>query len=153
MAKINLNDYAEIDRFRGFLIYKRIDEGKRPVYVCKHRKYNSGAMSDHLTDIKILAKELDSEAFGLGHISGYRYGGVPPEEVYRGVKIGKYLYRDHAIDLPRFFANCVPPNNKLGRLFDKLKTGLTGSSVPEVREKIDTLISKLPDKVQAYFPR
>ncbi len=68
--------------------------------------------ANHLVDAKIRAKEYIGEMIGRGVLTGYFHGRLPPaEEVYRNVRLGRFVYRSDAIDLLEYGAFVAPDKN------------------------------------------
>ena len=152
----DLKLYKKIGDQRGFDLFRRKSKkGTEPKYVFQGKGItkNEEGSAENLTDIKILAEERYFTIFGPGVVSGYRFSSPPPEGVYRQVIIGKFLYRDNTIALPRFMAKIIPQN--IGRDTIKFLNNteiVTGFTVLEVREKIDKAIETLSDDLKQYFP-
>ncbi|MCY4171436.1 MAG: hypothetical protein OXE59_04740 [Bacteroidetes bacterium] len=163
---MNWDDYIFVSEDSGFFIYKHKYDKGTPQYAYRGMRdevKDDWDTANNLTDIKIKIQEYIYTAFGNGVISGYRMTSQPPpEEIYRNVAIGKFLCRDEAIDLPRYFAAVTPrytktKDGKFSRgvrdwpLFGSEHVRIMENTVPRVRKRIDEEIEKLPQELQKFF--
>ena len=93
------------------------------------------AMSDDrsLIDLKIQLDEHNLGIYGPPYITGYGLGGYPPEETYRGVRIGKFTERDNAEFLPRYTA---------GLELDGEFVWVDRMTIAEVKKGLDELLDE-----------
>ena len=71
--------------------------------------------------------------FGMGDfpLTGYSFSNLPPVEVYKGIKIGRYKLRTKSKHLPKYGA-------PVGRSYD---SRVDGHTVKEVRKQIDGILT------------
>lgn len=154
------SDYTQVGVEQGFDLYQRKSkDGKGPRFAFRStRGLTKGVWgaADNLVDLKIRVDEYVKYHFGLGIATGYRMGGGPtmqPEEIYRKVGIGRYLWRDKAVDLPAYMAMVRP--YKTGKLlpsaFDKETVLVEGNTVPQVRKNVDRAIDNYSKAYQKHF--
>ena len=86
-----------------------------------------------LIDLKIEIDEHIASMFDIFPITGYGLGGYPPEETYRGVRIGKFVKRDNAEFLPRYTA---------GLELDGEFVWVDRMTIAEVKKGLDELLDK-----------
>ena len=86
-----------------------------------------------LIDLKININEYMMGIYGPPYITGYGLGGYPPEETYRGVRIGKFTERDNAEFLPRYTA---------GLELDGEFVWVDRMTIAEVKKGLDELLDK-----------
>ena len=112
--------------------------------------------ADNLTDLKIRVDEYLKYHLGLGIATGYRMGGGPtkqPEEIYRKVGIGRYLFRENAVNLAAYMAVVTPYRSKelLPDLSYKDIITVEGNTIEQVRKNIDRAIDSYTKAQQKYF--
>ena len=107
---VDWKKYTEITEVKTIKVYRAKDKKTKPQFAFRGQGLleDEEGTADNLTDTEILAEETYMTVFGLWVISGYRYSSPPHEGKYRGVVMGKDLYRDNTIALPRFFARIIP---------------------------------------------
>ncbi len=157
---IRWNEYQRIREYENFDIFQRRGEGFPQFAFRGNRSDNRGeeGTADSPKDVNILIDEYWSKHIGLGPVSGYRrVKQPPPEEIYRDVVIGKFLFREEAVHLKKFMAIVRPDIGKKDKA--KLRLGffdrqvmLEGDSVSELRGLIDEVIDQLPAKYRKLFP-
>lgn len=145
---------------QGFNLYKRKSkDGEGPPFAFRALggmfKGTWGG-ADNLTDLKIRVDEYLKYHLGLGIATGYRRGGGPtmnPEEIYRQVGIGRYLFREKAVALPAFMAMVTPYKQKerLPSFFVTKAVMVEGNTVEQVKKNIDRAIGSYPKAHQKYF--
>ena len=155
-TKINWNDYVYLSHKDGFLIFKHKEEKGKPKYAYRGERTmvkGETGTTDSFADIKILIDEYIGIHFSNGIASGYRITSYPlPDQVYRNVAIGKYLYRDEAVNLPKFIAIIRPYNNMDGWNWSEISTvKIEENTVAHMKKRIDHAISELPKKYAKFF--
>ncbi|MCY4158636.1 MAG: hypothetical protein OXF48_03395, partial [Bacteroidetes bacterium] len=107
---VDWKKYTEITEVKTIKVYRAKDKKTKPQFAFRGQGdlEDEEGTAENFTDIKILAEEAYMSVFGLGVLSGYRYSSPPHEGKYRGIVMGKYLYRDNTITLPRFYARVIP---------------------------------------------
>ncbi len=55
-------------------------------------------------ELRILVDEHLDGVYGPPAVTGYGLGGWPPEETYRGIRIGKFRRRNYTENLPSYLA-------------------------------------------------
>jgi len=153
---MNWNDYTDFSKRKGFRILKHKHKNGVTKYAFRGDNEDfkdDWGVAEHLVDIKILIDELIHTNFGNGVVSGYRMTKQPPpEEIYRNVVIGKYLWRDQAIRLPKFMAIVQPKNSfTIQDWKDSYRTLVEEYTVARVRKAIDAAIAELPRKFHKFF--
>jgi len=108
LDKMKLSDYKKVDKYR-FIDLLEHKKGKSPKYAAYFTWFLDGEKDwitdeNSLTDLKIKIDEYELAAFGPGILTGYAFRGEKPEEVYRTIRIGRYVLRDRATHLPKFAA-------------------------------------------------
>ncbi len=155
------DEYQKVSEIRGFEVFQHMED-KAPKYVFRGNEEMTegyGDTANNMTDIEILIDEHYRQHLGLGIATGYRRTGNPPaEEIYRDVRIGRYLFRDKAIDLPKFVAVVRPEDldksdhKKLRRSAWQHQIRVDGNSVQEVKDRIDEAITVYEPKYRKLFP-
>ena len=109
--------------------------------------------AETLNDIKILIEEYIAYHFSNGIASGYRRTSYPPpEDLYKNVAIGKYLYRDNADKLPKFMAIVRPYTNSRDWPWGDAPTvKVEENTVNLVKKGIDKAIAEMPKKYSKFF--
>lgn len=153
-------NYASVGIEQGFNLYKRKrKDGEGPPFAFRALggmfKGTWGG-ADNLTDLKIRVDEYLKFHLGLGIATGYRMGGGPtmqPEEIYRKVGIGKYLFREKAVALPGFMAMVKPykTGERLPSFFIDKSVLVEGNTVGQVKKNIDRAINSYPRAQRKYF--
>ena len=157
--------YKYRQAYNEFSLYEHITSAK-PRWAARPRPGMASPMVDYYTanyveDIKILVDEYFLFYEGQGHIAGYRQGDLPKaEEVYRYVRIGKFILRDKAIELPKLYARVFPLERKVKGMNQLLKqnefwaraVNVEGYSVAEMKQLIDQAINSYEKKDQFFFP-
>ncbi len=148
--------YTQIDKVSAMEIFRAKNKRTNPEFAFKGTgeilEQETG-FSDNITDIRIMANERYWAVFGPGVISGYRYSSPPHEGKYRRVVMGKFLYRDNTIKLPRFYARVIPRDTKFD-VYSKFltrDTEVVAYSILELKEVIDERISKFPKSLKRFF--
>lgn len=113
-------------------------KGGHPNYVVIERNTDSkrirvSAKADSKTDLDILMKEGEMLRFGMGDfpLTGYGFSILPPVEVYKGIKIGRYKLRTNSKHLPKYGA-------LVGRSYD---SRVESHTVEEVRKQLDGILT------------
>ena len=153
---INWDKYQWFEEFEGFEIFRR-QEGNIPKYAFRGiDKLVKGAWgtAEHLTDARTIIVEHAKVNFGNGIASGYLRTKMPgPETIYRGVAIGKYLYRENVVDLPKFMAVVRPYelDHPTFRLPYGVAQTVTGDTIEDVKKLITKTIKGYPKKYHFLF--
>ena len=153
MAKLNWKNYQRFGQHKGFYLFERV-KGTSPIYAFRSISTDPvtiwGTTNFSKTDLKILAEEsVLGGGFGPGILSGYAFRNDKPAQVYRGVKIGRYVLRSEATDLPKFGAHVVPP----GKYSVSTDIFVVSRSLKEMQRKIDEAISGYPTASRRLFVR
>jgi hypothetical protein len=112
-------------------------KGGHPKYVLIERNTDSKriqvrATAESKTDLDILMEELKMLMFGMGDflLTGYGFSNLPPVEVHKGIKIGRFKLRIKSKHLPQYGA-------LVGRGYD---SKVEGHAVKEVRKQIGDIV-------------
>ena len=153
------SDYTQVGVEQGFGLYQRKSkDGKGPRFAFRSTFgtfKGAWGRANNLTDIKIQVDEYLKFHIGLGISTGYRMGGGPtmePEEIYRKVGIGRYLFRDNAVDLLPYMALVIPYKSRehVPFFIDNAEV-VEGKSIEQVRKNIDRAIEGYPKIHQKHF--
>ncbi len=121
-SKLNPKDYKKLQAYSSEDIYVHKKKNGKPKFIAvtargpamesmieskaPYKDFRVTAVDDRsLIDLKIQVDEFLMGTYGPPFITGYGLGGYPPEETYRGIRIGKFTERDKAEYLPRYTAS------------------------------------------------
>jgi len=143
MPDPNLKDYKKVEKYRFIDLLEHKSKDGSPKYAAHFTWFLEGEKvwytdENSLTDLKIRIEESNLGLFGPGVLTGYAFRGDDPEEVYMGVRIGKYVERDRATHLPKFSARFF--------IGDSAETSelkfVDGRTVADVKKEIRKILSK-----------
>ncbi|MCY3999223.1 MAG: hypothetical protein OXF06_10355 [Bacteroidetes bacterium] len=152
---MNFDDYIfETDK-DGFFIFKHKEDDGSPKYIYRGVRdlvKDETGSAETLNDIKILIEEYIAYHFSNGIATGYRRTSYPPpEDLYKHVAIGKYIYRDKADKLPKFMAIVRPYQNIDWPWGEAPTVKVEENTIALMKKGIDKAIADMPKKYKKFF--
>lgn len=150
------SEYTRIGMSHGLELYKHKKEDGKPAYAYWSVE-GDWAVAENPIDLNTLVREYELVNRGRGIATGYSSGDEPkmnPETIYRSVAIGKYLFREKAINLPKLVASVMPYRSEefIPVFFrEGGRKVVEGDTIKEVRTKIDKAINSYPKLYREYF--
>lgn len=143
LSKLKKEDYVKIDQHDAYDFY-RSKGTSRPKYIAviargtPYKYYVTRGINVYFKvtmgidsspyELRILVDEMLDGVYGPPAVTGYGLGGWPPEETYRGIRIGKFRRRDLTENLPSYLAMWT---------MDGERVQIEEYSIPDLKRAID----------------